>query len=40
MLDEERVEELDREVAIQYFEMNNIPKPNFGAKTAIKSQEK
>ena len=33
MLDEERIEELDREVAVQYFELNNIPRPDFGAKT-------
>lgn len=31
-LDEDRIEELDREVAKQYFELNNIPKPDFGAK--------
>ena len=40
MLDEERIEELDREVAKQYFELHNIPKPDFGAKPVVKNEEK
>lgn len=32
ILDEDRIEEIDREVANQYFELHRIDKPNFGAK--------
>ena len=39
MLDEYRIEELDREVAKQYFELNNIPKPDFGAKAVTVKKE-
>jgi hypothetical protein len=38
-LDEDRIEELDREVAKQYFELNNIPKPDFGAKAVVVKKE-
>jgi hypothetical protein len=39
MLDEERIQELDREVAIQYFKMNNIEQPCFSKKMETQKVE-
>jgi hypothetical protein len=39
MLDEERVQQLDREVANQYFELNSIEPPSFSKKVETQAIE-